>query len=332
MLNFALIGCGHIAQRHAKQIAHTGQLKAVCDIQIDKAVEMAQHYNANVYANFSDLLLHEPDIDVIAVCTPNGLHSQNTIEALRSGMHVICEKPMAIKTSDCRLMIAEAKKAGKQLFVVKQNRLNPPVQAIKNLLDKKKLGNIYSVHVNCIWNRDASYYSDSWRGTMEMDGGILFTQFSHFIDLLYWMFGDVKDAIGYTKNFAHKEIIEFEDSGVACLQFENGILGSIHFSVNSYKKNMEGSVTIVAEKGTVKIGGEYLNELEYQLIENIEIGNLEKGNAANDYGTYRGSMSNHDKVYQHVADVILNNIPNQFNGLDGLKTVEIIEKIYKAAR
>ena len=332
MLNFAIIGCGHIAQRHARQIMQVGKLKAVCDIDLDKAYEIAQHYNADAYTNFSELLLQETEIDVAAICTPNGLHSLQTIEALKNDMHVVCEKPMAIKTDDCESMIYEAKKAGKQLFVVKQNRFNPPVQAVKDLLDQNKLGRIYSIHVNCIWNRDASYYFDSWRGTKELDGGILFTQFSHFIDLLHWMFGDVKNAMAYTNNFAHKGIIEFEDSGVACLQFENGILGSIHFSVNSYKKNMEGSVTIVAEKGTIKIGGEYLNELEYQLIENVVIENLNEGNSANDYGTYKGSMSNHDKVYKHVADVILNNAPNQLNGYDGLKTVEIIEKIYKSSR
>ncbi|MES1223647.1 MAG: Gfo/Idh/MocA family oxidoreductase, partial [Bacteroidota bacterium] len=307
MLNFAIVGCGHI--------------------EIGKAEKIGRKYNVHVYTNFSSLLLKEKNIHVAAVCTPNGLHDLHTVEALRSGLHVICEKPMAITVSDCKLMIGEACKASMHLFVVKQNRFNPPVQAVKHLLDQKKLGRIYSVHLNCIWNRGNEYYKDSWRGTMEMDGGILFTQFSHFIDLLYWMFGDIDEVKAFTSNFAHQNIIEFEDSGVACFRFKNSMLGSIHFSINSYKKNMEGSLTIIAEKGTIKIGGQYLNQLEYQLVENTMIGNLPNANSANDYGAYQGSMSNHDKIYDHVTEVILHNGVNRFNGNDGLKTVEIIGKI-----
>ncbi|MEP6846528.1 MAG: Gfo/Idh/MocA family oxidoreductase, partial [Panacibacter sp.] len=166
----------------------------------------------------------------------------------------------------------------------------------------------------------------------ELDGGTLFTQFSHFIDLLYWFFGDVKNVQALLSNAAHKNIIEFEDSGIVNLEFENGILGGIHYTVNSYQKNMEGSLTIFAEKGTVKIGGEYLNELEYQRMENSNIENLHKGNIANDYGTYTGSMSNHDKVYQNIVDVLLHGGSSYANAHDGLKTVEIIENIYKAAK
>jgi predicted dehydrogenase len=205
------------------------------------------------------------------------------------------------------------------------------VVAVKKLLDQDRLGRIYSIHVNGIWNRNKDYYADSWKGNKNMDGGILYTQFSHFIDLLYWIAGDVKHVHAYAANIAHNNIIEFEDTTVACVQFMNGALGSIHFSINSHLENMEGSLLLVAEKGTVKIGGKYLDRLEYQHIENHTIGDLSAGNIANDYGGYMGSMSNHDKVYQHVFDVISHNTPNQFDGQDALKTVEIIEKIYKAA-
>jgi predicted dehydrogenase len=166
---------------------------------------------------------------------------------------------------------------------------------------------------------------------MRLDGGTLFTQFSHFIDLIYWMIGDVKQAKVYKKNFAHQNIIEFEDTGVVILEFENGVVGTINYTVNSFIKNMEGSLTIFGGKGTVKIGGQYLNELEYQQIQDHVIPLLPAGNKANEYGFYQGSMSNHDKAYKNLVDVINNNAAMAVGSHDGLKTVEIIEKIYAAA-
>ena len=268
----------------------------------------------------------------MVVCTPNGLHAAHSILAMQAGCHVLCEKPMAIKSSDCLAMIDAAEKAGRKLFIVKQNRFNPPVVAVKKILEENKLGSIYSVQLNCFWNRDEQYYKNSWKGTLSMDGGILFTQFSHFIDLLYWLLGDVKEVKAIRKNFAHKKSIEFEDAGVALLEFENGIIGSINYTVNSYKKNMEGSFTIFGEKGTVKIGGQYLNELEYQQISDVVIDDLPIGNKANNYGFYEGSMSNHDKVYQNLVDVLQNNAAISAGSYDGLKTVQIIEKIYSASQ
>jgi len=331
MLNFGIIGCGRIAARHAEEISKMGKLVAVCDTDESKLSTFSEKYNAQAYPNISALLSREKNIDLIAVCTPNYLHATHTIACFEHGFHVLCEKPMAINISDCMQMMQAGESAGKELFIVKQNRFNPPVIAVKNLLNENKLGIVYSVHLSCIWNRDASYYENTWRGKKEMDGGILYTQFSHFIDLLYWMFGDVQYVKAFTSNFSHRGIIEFEDAGVACLAFKSGALGSIHFTVNSYQKNMEGSLTIVAEKGTVKIGGEYLNNLEYQQMEGPAIENLPGGNSANDYGSYKGSMSNHNLVYEHVSDVLTKGIHNQFGGAYGIKTVEIIEKIYQAA-
>jgi predicted dehydrogenase len=206
------------------------------------------------------------------------------------------------------------------------------VAAVKKLISEKKLGKIYSVQLNCFWNRNNEYYQDSWKGTNDLDGGTLFTQFSHFIDLLYWMIGDVRKVYALTENFAHKGVIEFEDTGVVAMQFVNGVLGTIHYTVNAYNKNMEGSITIFAEKGTVKIGGQYLNELEYQSIEGLEIKDLPAGNRPNNYGNYVGSMSNHDKVYENLIDVLQNGAAITTNLFEGLKTVEIIDKIYQSAR
>lgn len=330
-MQFAIIGCGNIGKRHAEQIQLVGNLVAVCDIVRSKAEELGKKYNAGSFLSIEELFANIKGIDVAVICTPNGLHAQHSIISLQAGCHVLCEKPMAINSADCNAMIREAEKAGKHLFVVKQNRFNPPVVAVKKLLDEKKLGNIFSMQLNCFWNRDAKYYDNSWKGTMALDGGTLFTQFSHFIDLLYWMFGDVKQVKAFKKNFAHKNIIEFEDTGVVILEFENGIIGTINYTVNSFQKNMEGSLTIFGEKGTVKIGGQYLNELEYQQIQDHVIPALPAGNTANEYGFYQGSMSNHDKVYSNLVDVINNNAQMAASSHDGSKTVEIIEKIYAAA-
>jgi predicted dehydrogenase len=272
-------------------------------------------------------------MDVVSVCSPNGLHHDHTVSALKRGLHVLCEKPMAINVVDSEHMINESLRANRRLFVVKQNRFNPPVQAVKQAIDDGRFGKIYSVQLNCFWNRNPNYYNTSdWKGTLKLDGGTLFTQFSHFIDLLYYFFGDVSEAKGFSGNFDHKDIIEFDDTGMVAIKFYNGILGTINYTVNSYGKNMEGSITIFGEKGTVKIGGQYLNELEYQHFNNYEIKDLPPGNPPNNYGEYKGSMSNHDQVYANVIDVLQNQGTIATNGFEGLKIVEIIDKIYKAIR
>jgi UDP-N-acetyl-2-amino-2-deoxyglucuronate dehydrogenase len=331
-IKFAIVGCGRIAQRHAEHINNNGSLIAVCDSDKSRADAMAEKYQCKPFYNIDDMLNAELAFDVVSICSPNGLHYEHTIASLNSGHHVICEKPMAINLNDCGEMIKTAEKNNKRLFAIKQNRFNPPVVAVKEAIDKGFLGKIYSVQLSCFWNRNEDYYKNSWKGTKILDGGTLYTQFSHFIDLLYWMIGDVKKAIALTNNFAHKDIIEFEDTGVVVLEFNNGAIGSINYTVNSYSKNMEGSLTIFAENGTVKIGGQYLNELEYQCIKDFEIKNLPKGNTANNYGNYVGSMSNHDKIYENLIDVLTNNASISTSAFEGLKTVEIIDKIYSSVK
>lgn len=328
---FAIIGCGRIAQRHAEHIHKLGKLVAVCDIIPEKARTLAEKYSA-VACDLDQLLKMTKEIDVVSVCSPNGLHAEHTIKALRSGFHVLCEKPMALTVQDCGEMINAAERANKRLFIVKQNRFNPPVAAVKKVIDEGRLGKIYSAQLSCFWNRNEEYYRNSWKGTKLLDGGTLYTQFSHFIDLLYWIVGDVKEVQGYVGNFDHRDIIEFEDTGVVSLRFYNGAIGTINYTVNSHGKNMEGSLTLFGEKGTVKIGGQYLNELEYQDIRDYTIGDLPPGNPPNNYGKYQGSMSNHDKVYQNVIEVLTGNGIIATNGFEGLKTVEIIDKIYSTAQ
>jgi predicted dehydrogenase len=325
-LRFAIIGCGRIAVRHAEQMRRHGKIIAVCDIIAQKADDMAALYQAKSYHSIEDLLKHEPDVDVVAICTPNGLHAIHSIKALESEHHVLCEKPLCISVDDGHKMIAMAEKFGKKLFVVKQNRYNPPVVFLKDLIVQGKLGKIYSFQINCFWNRPDAYYTD-WKGSKTMDGGTLFTQFSHFIDLLYWLLGEVADVKTMRKNFAHPAI-EFEDTGIVAFKMENGAIGSLNYTVNSFNRNMEGSFTVFAEKGTVKIGGQYLNELEYCEVTGKSRPHLPVGNPANGYGYYQGSMSNHDKVYENLMIALQDDNHEMASAADGLKTVEIIRKIY----
>lgn len=332
-LKFAIIGCGRIGNRHAKHIQKVGELIAVCDINKNKADGLAEEYGCVSYYSLEKLLSNEESVDIVAICTPNGLHAEHSIQALQSGYHVLCEKPMALSVADCGRMLTEAEKSNKRLFVVKQNRFNPPINAVKNLVDEGRLGRLLSVQVNCFWNRHEEYYKSSdWKGSLDLDGGTLFTQFSHFIDIMFWLAGDIDNVWAVTKNQNHHDTIEFEDTGVVGFNFTNGAIGGLSYTTNAYGGNMEGSITLFGTKGTVKIGGEYLNELEYQNIEGYEIKNLKVSAGANDYGNYKGSMSNHDKVYDNILEVFKNDGVATTVGYEGLKTVEIIEKIYSCAR
>ncbi len=326
----AIIGCGRIGKRHAEQVKKAGKLVAVCDIIEERAALLAAEYGVNFYVSAEEMLLKEKGLNIAAICTPNGLHAEHSILCLNAGLHVLCEKPLAINAADGQKMIAAAEKNNRTLLVVKQNRYNPPVIAVKELLENKRLGKIFSFQVNCFWNRPAKYYLKSWKGTKEMDGGTLFTQFSHFIDLLYWFLGDVKEVKAIVSNFGHP-MIGIDDSGVVLLEMMSGATGTLNYNVNSYRQNMEGSFTLFGEKGTVKIGGQYLNELEYQCIEDSEEIILPPGNTANNYGFYRGSMSNHDKIYENLVSAIQAQNHDFASAEDGLKTVEIIETIYRAA-
>lgn len=332
-VKFALVGCGRISERHLESIVEYGELVAVCDIIVEKAQFIAEKFPARVYSSLEEMLSAESsNIDFISICTPNGLHAEHSILALNFGVNVLCEKPMALTVKDCLKMISTAEMNNRRLFAVKQNRFNPPVAKLKELLDDGKLGRILSVQLNCFWNRNSDYYSDSWKGSLDLDGGILFTQFSHFIDLLLWLVGNVKSVKSFMRNSIHKDSIEFDDNGVVVLDFENGAIGGIHFTINSFAKNMEGSITIFGENGTVKIGGQYLNELEYQNIQNFIIENLPEGNKANNYGSYQGSMSNHRAVYENLISVLENGASIKTNAIEALMSVDLIEKIHEASK
>ncbi len=333
-INFAIIGCGHIAERHVKHIEGHPKagLKGVYDIDETKAVQIAGDSDVRVFKTLESLL-SDSNIDVVNICTPNGTHAELAVAAMKAGKNVLVEKPMAISVQSAEQMVRVSKETGKKLFVVKQNRYNPPVVEVKRLLDKGLLGKIGLVAVNCFWNRNAAYYQQSsWRGTKDQDGGTLFTQFSHFIDILLYLFGEVKKVSGFMMNTCHQKLIEFEDSGSFTFTFENEALGTLTYSTCAYRKNMEGSISIFGSKGTVKIGGKYLNTLDYFEVEGREKSDVPQSSPANNYGFYEGSMSNHDKVINNVVEALNGREEIMTTGEEGLKVVKTIEQFYSSGK
>lgn len=331
MYRFALVGCGNISSRHAENINRVGKLSAVCDIIPEKAERLAAKFDANPYYSIDDLLSTESDTDVIVVCTPNGLHAEHSIKSLNAGKHVLCEKPMCLTTADADKMINAAEVSQRKIFVVKQNRYNEPVQHVKKYLAGNKLGKVFSFQVNCFWNRPQAYYLNSWKGTKNLDGGILYTQFSHFIDLLHWLLGDIDTVKGYKNNYVNRSEFEIEDTGVAILKMKSGAIGTLNYTINSFSKNVEGSLSLFGEKGHIKIGGQYLNTLEWFDVEGEVKPKISLSQSANDYGYYQGSMSNHHMVYDDLVQSIEGN-GNLLEAKDAIATVQMIEKIYAATK
>ncbi len=331
-IRFAIIGYGNIGRRHAAHILQHPQaeLTAVCDIEV--GVQESLPAGVNYYSEVQDLFQNE-SVDVVCVCTPNYLHETHTILALEAGCHAVVEKPMALSVAECDRMIEAARKADRRIFAVKQNRYNPPVQAVKELIKNQSLGQMYLIQVNCFWNRNDQYYAQSnWRGKKLMDGGCLFTQFSHFIDILYYLNGSLDSVVGFIDNYAHKHNTEFEDTGSFTMRAANGATVNFNFSTCAYGQNMEGAITILAEKGTVKIGGQYLNTIEYQQLESCELPQINISAKANDYGLYQGSMSNHDRVIENVVDVLTNNGTIMTSAEEGREVVRIIEMMYASVQ
>ena len=331
IIRFAIIGFGNIGRRHAEHILHNADstLVAVCDTKVSVADRVPE--GVPFYTSL-DTMLQQGDIDVLCVCTPNYLHEQHTIAGLQTGLHTVVEKPMALSVAECDRMIAAAEEAGKTIFAVKQNRYNPPVQEVKKLMADDKLGRIFMMQVNCFWNRGDAYYTESdWRGKKQKDGGCLFTQFSHFVDILYYLNGTIQQAEGLIHNYAHQHNTEVEDAGSFVMRSANDAIVNFNFTTCAYQKNMEGSITLFAEKGTVKIGGQYLNTIEYQQLEGAALPEINISAKNNDYGLYQGSMSNHDKMIQNVVDVLNNGQPIMTTAEEGREVVRIIEQMYAGA-
>ena len=334
-VKFAIIGLGHIGKRHAEMIQRheEAQLVALCDIRPAAELVLNAFIDIPFFDNVDTMLNSDLDFDVVCICTPNGLHAEQAIKALDKHKHVVIEKPMGLTKAACEQVIFKSLQVSKHVFGVMQNRYSPPSVWIKDVVEQGLLGNICMVQINCYWNRDDRYYkpngqAHSWKGTSELDGGTLFTQFSHFIDIMYWLFGDIRNVQARFANFNHQESIDFEDSGFVNFEFVNGGLGSINYSTSVWDKNLESSMTIIGSKGSVKIGGQYMNEVEYCHIDGYRMPELAAANPANDYGHYKGSAANHVYVIENVVDVLKGRKSISTNALEGLKVVEIIEKIY----
>ena len=329
-IKFAVVGCGHIGKRHAEMISRNkdAELVALIDKKDPKEIDI-EKYNVPVFKSLEEYIKSNPIVDVVNICTPNGFHAEQSLKALDAKKHIVVEKPMALSKADAEKVIFKSLQVNKQLFAVMQNRYSPPSVWIKELIESGKLGEIYMVQLNCYWNRDDRYYKkDSWHGKKDLDGGTLFTQFSHFIDILYWLFGDIDNIQTKMNDFNHSALTDFEDSGFVNFDFMNGGMGCINFSTSVWNQNLESSMTIIAENGSVKIGGQYMDKVEYCHIKDYEMPELAPTNPGNDYGAYKGSAQNHNYLIDNVVEVLQGKTTITTNALEGLKVVDIIERIY----
>lgn len=330
-VKFAIVGCGHIGKRHAEMASRNAEaeLVALCDIA-DQTSLGIERFDVPFFASIDELLSSDIEIDVLNICTPNGVHSEQAEKALDKGIHIVVEKPIGLSKAKCENVIFKALRNHKHVFAVMQNRYSPPSEWLKHIVQNKIIGDVYSVQVNCYWNRDDRYYKKGgWKGTADLDGGTLFTQFSHFIDIMYWLFGDVKNIQGKFADFTHKDSTDFEDSGLVSFDFVDGGMGCLNYSTAVWGQNLESSLTIIGSKGSVKVGGQYMNEVEYCHIDGYEMPELAPSNPPNDYGPYKGSAANHHYVIDNVVDTLKGRTTATTNALEGLKVVDIIERIYE---
>lgn len=333
-VKFAVVGCGHIGKRHAEMIARHPEAALVALIDVKEKTGLTiDQYDVPFFENLDAFLQSGIETDVINIATPNGLHATQALQSLQANKHVVIEKPIALNKADAEKIIFKSLHAHKHVFAVMQNRYSPPSAWIKELIDSGRLGKIFMVQLNCYWNRDARYYKgDTWHGTKEQDGGTLFTQFSHFIDILYWLFGDIENIQSRLHSFNHQSLTDFEDSGTVTFDLCSGGMGCLNFSTSVWDKNMESSITIIAENGSIKIGGQYMDKIEYCHVEDYTVPELAPTNPGNDYGAYKGSAANHNFIIQNVIDVIRSRSTITTNALEGLKVVDIIERIYAAGK
>lgn len=330
-IKFAVVGCGHIGKRHAEMINRhpEAELVALCDVKAKRELGL-EYSEVPFFSSIEELLASGIDIHVVNICSPNGLHAQQSLQSLEAKKHVVCEKPMGLKKANCEAVIFKALQVSRHVFCVMQNRYSPPSVWLKEIVENKIIGDVFMVQINCYWNRDERYYKkNSWKGTKDLDGGTLFTQFSHFIDIMYWLFGDIENIQAKFNNFTHASLTDFEDSGFVNFQFVNGGMGCINYSTAIWDKNLESSITIIGSKGSVKVGGQYMNEVEYCHINDYEMPELAPSNPPNDYGAYKGSAANHHYIIENVVDTLKGRTTITTNALEGLKVVEIIERIYQ---
>ncbi|MBD2768088.1 Gfo/Idh/MocA family oxidoreductase [Hymenobacter sp. BT664] len=331
-VRFVVCGVGHIGRRHAALIArHPGaRLVALIDERAELRAGLATEFpDVPFFASLEAYLQTGLAADVLTVATPNGCHAPQAVASLRHGLHVVIEKPLALTKADAETIVRTALQTGRLVFGVMQNRYSPPAAWLKQVVDEGRLGQVYLVQLNCFWNRDARYYRPGgWKGTQAQDGGTLFTQFSHFVDLLYWVFGDITNITARFRDFNHAGLTEFEDSGLVAFDLVRGGAGTLSYSTAVWDRNLESSLTVVAERGSLRIAGQYMDKVDYCHIDGYTLPELPPTNPANNYGSFQGSAANHVQVIENVVDTVQRRSIATTNALEGLKVVEIIERIY----
>ena len=331
-IRIAHVGCGRISKSHFDALeAHKAdaELVAVCDIDEKARAQAHERTGARACASLDDLLA-KVDCDLVVLATPSGLHPAQAMEVARAGRHVMSEKPMATRWEDGKRMVEVCDRAGVQLFVVKQNRLNPTVRLVKRAIARGRFGRIYTVTCNVFWTRPQEYYDAArWRGTWEFDGGAFMNQASHYVDLLDWLIGPVESVFAYTGTLARR--IEVEDTGVAALKWRHGAMGSINVTMLTYPRNLEGSVTILGEKGTVRLGGVAVNKIEHWDFKEPDAEDDAKWQEA----SYQpSSIYGHGHVlyYDNVIKALRGEAPAETDGREGLRSLELLIAIYQSAR
>ncbi len=333
IVRFAIVGCGHIGKRHLEMMSKDprGKVVALCDVREPDELNLPQEaMDLPFYQDIEQLLSADLGIDLVSICTPNGLHGSMGRQVLLAGYHVLIEKPMVLDLAEGELLRQAQEVSGRRIFGVLQNRYTPSSVWLKGLIEGGVLGKIYDVRMQCLWNRDERYYLPrNWHGTAELDGGTLFTQYSHFVDLLNWWFSPI-DRIHFASfaNHSHGNLIDFEDTGEASFDFQSGSRGHLSYSTAVYGRNLEVGLTVLAENGCVRLGGPFLNQVLHCEIRNYQMPPIEASTPGNQYGGYSGSAQNHHLVIRHVIASLLGE-KSEVVGLDeGLSVVETIRKIY----
>lgn len=330
MIKIGLIGCGRISKNHFEAIAQQQDAECImcCDIIEERARDAAEKYNISNWTTDYEAMLRNPDIDLISICTPSGLHPVHGIQAAKAGKHVLTEKPMACRLEEADELIKACEEAGVKLFVVLQNRLNPAIQLVRRAFEEGRFGKIYMITSNVFWTRPQDYYDmASWRGTWALDGGAFMNQASHYVDMVQWFGGPIDEVKAIIATLARK--IEAEDSGSAVIRFQNGAIGSINVTMLTYPKNLEGSITILGEKGTVRIGGTSMNKIEQWAFahkqdydDQVERSNT---NPTSVYGF------GHVGYYRNVLNTIQGRNHAVSNGTEGRKSLELLAIIYNSS-
>lgn len=319
MLKFSLLGYGHIGKVHRQAIEETegAALVSIIDMNLQN-----EDLGVKTYTTLESFLSTDTETDVVIIATPNGLHREHAIRCLNAGKHVLIEKPMALNAERAQEILTVAEHKGLRVFSSMQLRFSPPVSYVKQLLENGCLGEIYMVNINCYWNRNKNYYKTrEWHGTQDMDGGVLFTQFSHFIDIVNFWFDDVKCTNSQFYNFNHQGITEFADSGK--LDFTaDGAQGNMIFTTSTYDTNYESSIVIIAEKGTLKVGDQYLNELKYSNLKNVVCSEKNLSTTVKNF---------HPKAIEEIIEALAENRSSVLDGHHALRLVQFIEDSYKLA-